>query len=126
MPGRPRVGDDDVRSAGEHEVGSSRTAATSSGSAVRRSIRRPAGAAQAQRGEGGEPHAPPQAIRCCPPLWHLSSSWLGVPEARSWLVACWMSSAPELVVIANTGDDVEIYGAHVSPDPDLITFWLAD
>jgi LPPG:FO 2-phospho-L-lactate transferase len=33
---------------------------------------------------------------------------------------------PDLVVIANTGDDVEIYGAHVSPDPDLITFWLAD
>jgi len=33
---------------------------------------------------------------------------------------------PELVVIANTGDDVEIYGAHVSPDPDLVTFWLAD
>jgi LPPG:FO 2-phospho-L-lactate transferase len=32
----------------------------------------------------------------------------------------------ELVVIANTGDDVEIYGAHVSPDPDLITYWLAD
>src|ERR1700744_1816240 len=32
----------------------------------------------------------------------------------------------DLVVIANTGDDVEIYGAHVSPDPDLISFWLAD
>ena len=32
----------------------------------------------------------------------------------------------QLVVIANTGDDVEIYGAHVSPDPDLVTFWLAD
>jgi LPPG:FO 2-phospho-L-lactate transferase len=32
----------------------------------------------------------------------------------------------DLVVIANTGDDVEIYGGHVSPDPDLITFWLAD
>ena len=31
-----------------------------------------------------------------------------------------------LVVVANTGDDVEIYGAHVSPDPDLVTFWLAD
>jgi LPPG:FO 2-phospho-L-lactate transferase len=31
-----------------------------------------------------------------------------------------------LVAIANTGDDVEIYGAHVSPDPDLISFWLAD
>jgi LPPG:FO 2-phospho-L-lactate transferase len=32
----------------------------------------------------------------------------------------------ELVVIANTGDDVEVHGAHVSPDPDLCTFWLAD
>jgi LPPG:FO 2-phospho-L-lactate transferase len=34
--------------------------------------------------------------------------------------------ADELVVVANTGDDVEAYGAHVSPDPDLVTFWLAD
>ncbi len=33
---------------------------------------------------------------------------------------------PELVVIANSGDDVEIYGAYVAPDPDLVTFWLAD
>jgi LPPG:FO 2-phospho-L-lactate transferase len=32
----------------------------------------------------------------------------------------------ELTVIANTGDDVEIYGAYVSPDPDLVTFHLAD
>lgn len=32
----------------------------------------------------------------------------------------------QLTVIANTGDDIEIYGAHVSPDPDLVTFWLAD
>jgi LPPG:FO 2-phospho-L-lactate transferase len=31
-----------------------------------------------------------------------------------------------LVTIANTGDDIEIYGAYVSPDPDLVTFWLAD
>jgi LPPG:FO 2-phospho-L-lactate transferase len=31
-----------------------------------------------------------------------------------------------LVVIANTGDDIEIYGAYVSPDPDLVTFWLSD
>lgn len=34
--------------------------------------------------------------------------------------------ADDLVVIANTGDDIEIHGAHVSPDPDLVTFWLAD
>jgi LPPG:FO 2-phospho-L-lactate transferase len=34
---------------------------------------------------------------------------------------------PERVcVIANTGDDIRIYGAHVSPDPDLVSFWLAD
>jgi LPPG:FO 2-phospho-L-lactate transferase len=34
---------------------------------------------------------------------------------------------PERVaVIANTGDDIEIYGSHVSPDPDLVSFWLAD
>lgn len=32
----------------------------------------------------------------------------------------------DLVVIANTADDLELYGAHVSPDPDLCLFWLAD
>ncbi len=32
----------------------------------------------------------------------------------------------ELTVIANTADDVEMYGAYVSPDPDLCAFWLAD
>ena len=32
----------------------------------------------------------------------------------------------ELVVIANTADDIEVYRAHVSPDPDLVTYWLAD
>lgn len=32
----------------------------------------------------------------------------------------------ELAVIANTGDDIEIYGGHVSPDPDLVTFGLLD
>jgi LPPG:FO 2-phospho-L-lactate transferase len=34
--------------------------------------------------------------------------------------------AGELTVVANTGDDVEVYGVHVSPDPDLVTYWLAD
>ena len=32
----------------------------------------------------------------------------------------------DLVVVANTGDDIEVYGGYVSPDPDLVTFWLAD
>jgi LPPG:FO 2-phospho-L-lactate transferase len=30
----------------------------------------------------------------------------------------------ELSVIVNTGDDVEALGVHVSPDPDLVTYWL--
>jgi LPPG:FO 2-phospho-L-lactate transferase len=30
------------------------------------------------------------------------------------------------VVVANTGDDAELHGVHVAPDPDLITYWLAD
>ncbi len=34
--------------------------------------------------------------------------------------------AEDLVVIANTADDVEIHGGYVSPDPDLVAFWLAD
>jgi LPPG:FO 2-phospho-L-lactate transferase len=32
----------------------------------------------------------------------------------------------ELTVIGNPGDDIEIYGAYVSPDPDIATYWLAD
>ena len=32
----------------------------------------------------------------------------------------------DLVVVANTADDVEAYGVHVSPDPDLVSYWLAD
>ena len=31
----------------------------------------------------------------------------------------------DLTVIANTGDDVEALGVHVSPDPDLVTYWLS-
>ncbi len=31
----------------------------------------------------------------------------------------------ELAVIANTADDIETLGVHVSPDPDLITYWLS-
>jgi LPPG:FO 2-phospho-L-lactate transferase len=31
----------------------------------------------------------------------------------------------DLCAIVNTGDDIEIYGAYVSPDPDLVSFGLA-
>ncbi|MGI8727962.1 MAG: 2-phospho-L-lactate transferase [Solirubrobacterales bacterium] len=30
-----------------------------------------------------------------------------------------------LTVIANTGDDIETLGVHISPDPDLCTYWLS-
>ena len=36
-----------------------------------------------------------------------------------------LSGEHELAVIANTADDVEVLGVHVSPDPDLITYWLS-
>ena len=31
----------------------------------------------------------------------------------------------DLTVIANTADDTRIHGLYVSPDPDLVTYWLA-
>jgi len=31
----------------------------------------------------------------------------------------------ELSVVVNTGDDIEALGVHVSPDPDLVTYWLS-
>lgn len=31
---------------------------------------------------------------------------------------------PDLTVIVNVADDVEIHGLHVSPDPDSVTYWL--
>lgn len=31
----------------------------------------------------------------------------------------------DLTVIANTADDIEILGTYVSPDPDLVCWWLA-
>ena len=31
----------------------------------------------------------------------------------------------ELTMVVNTADDIELLGVHVSPDPDLVTYWLA-
>jgi LPPG:FO 2-phospho-L-lactate transferase len=47
----------------------------------------------------------------------------GAKLARGMLDA---AGPDRLTVIANTGDDAEVYGVHVSPDPDLIAYWLAD
>ncbi len=57
------------------------------------------------------------------PVIVLAGGTGGAKLARGMLDA---TGADELVVIANTGDDIEIHGAYVSPDPDLVTFWLAD
>jgi LPPG:FO 2-phospho-L-lactate transferase len=40
-------------------------------------------------------------------------------------LAAGLAEHDDVVVVANTGDDIEIYGVHVSPDPDLVTWWLA-
>ncbi|HEY7455497.1 MAG TPA: 2-phospho-L-lactate transferase [Thermoleophilaceae bacterium] len=51
----------------------------------------------------------------------LSGGTGGAKLARGLVDAC-----DALTVVANTGDDIDIYGVHVSPDPDLVTYWLAD
>jgi LPPG:FO 2-phospho-L-lactate transferase len=56
------------------------------------------------------------------PVVVLAGGTGGAKLARGMLDVC----GGDLVVVANTADDVEIYGAHVSPDPDLVTYWLAD
>ena len=56
------------------------------------------------------------------PVVVLAGGTGGAKLARGMLDVC----GEDLVVVANTADDVEIYGAHVSPDPDLVTYWLAD
>jgi LPPG:FO 2-phospho-L-lactate transferase len=51
----------------------------------------------------------------------LSGGTGGAKLARGLLDVC-----DQLTVVANTGDDVEVHGVHVCPDPDLVTYWLAD
>jgi LPPG:FO 2-phospho-L-lactate transferase len=51
----------------------------------------------------------------------LSGGTGGAKLARGLLDAC-----DDLTVVANTADDIDVYGVHVSPDPDLVSYWLAD
>jgi LPPG:FO 2-phospho-L-lactate transferase len=51
----------------------------------------------------------------------LSGGSGGAKLARGLLNAC-----DNLTIVANTADDIDVYGVHVSPDPDLVTYWLAD
>src|SRR5918996_4227118 len=36
-----------------------------------------------------------------------------------------LDAVSDLTAIVNTGDDADIYGVHVSPDVDIVTYWLA-
>jgi LPPG:FO 2-phospho-L-lactate transferase len=58
------------------------------------------------------------------PVVVLAGGTGGAKLARGMLDV--VETPEQLVAVVNTGDDVEVYGAHVSPDPDLVTFWLAD
>jgi LPPG:FO 2-phospho-L-lactate transferase len=49
----------------------------------------------------------------------------GVGAARFLEGLTKIISAEELSVIVNTGDDIELYGLHISPDLDTITYTLA-
>ena len=51
----------------------------------------------------------------------LSGGTGGAKLARGLADVC-----DRLTVVANTADDVDVHGVHVSPDPDLVTYWLAD
>jgi LPPG:FO 2-phospho-L-lactate transferase len=78
------------------------------------------------RAAGPDPNMPtPLAAMREPPadVVVLAGGTGGAKLARGMLDAV---EPARLAVIANTGDDIEIYGAHVSPDPDLVSFWLAD
>lgn len=73
--------------------------------------------------EGPSPDGAPEDGPESGPVVVLAGGTGGAKLARGMLD---VAGADELVVIANTGDDIDIYGAHVSPDPDLVSFWLAD
>ncbi len=66
---------------------------------------------------------PDRWVRLSGPVVVLAGGTGGAKLARGMLDVV---GPEQLVVIANTGDDIEIYGAYVSPDPDLVTFTLAD
>ena len=37
-----------------------------------------------------------------------------------------MTPQENITVVVNTGDDIDLYGLHVSPDPDIVMYTLAD
>src|SRR3954468_9120249 len=64
---------------------------------------------------------PPGRLPAMDSVVLLSGGTGGAKLARGLADVC-----DRLTVVANTADDVYIHGVHVSPDPDLVTYWLAD
>jgi LPPG:FO 2-phospho-L-lactate transferase len=68
------------------------------------------------------PSAPPTGRSDEPDVVLLSGGTGGAKLARG---IAEVAGPERLAAIVNTGDDIEIYGAYVSPDPDLVSFSLA-
>jgi LPPG:FO 2-phospho-L-lactate transferase len=49
----------------------------------------------------------------------------GVGGAKLLVGLARVIDANDLTAIVNTGDDATVYGLHVSPDVDIVTYWLA-
>ena len=49
----------------------------------------------------------------------------GVGAARFLSGLAKIVDEKDLSVIVNTGDDMELYGLHISPDVDIVTYTLA-
>lgn len=49
----------------------------------------------------------------------------GVGAARLLRGLVQVVSPEDLIIVGNTGDDFELYGLHISPDLDIVTFTLA-
>ncbi len=50
----------------------------------------------------------------------------GVGAARFLTGLTKLVKEEDLSVIVNTGDDIELFGLHISPDIDIVTYTLAD
>jgi LPPG:FO 2-phospho-L-lactate transferase len=49
----------------------------------------------------------------------------GVGGAKMLVGLSRAASAENVTAIVNTGDDAALYGVHISPDVDIVTYWLA-
>ena len=56
------------------------------------------------------------------PVITVLAGGLGAARFLRGVVRC--VPADDVIVIGNTGDDIDIYGVHVSPDLDIVTFAL--